>query len=428
MKKFTLNTLALVCATVLTGCGNSETNIVELPPTIIEDTDDHSEEVGKGRLAIAAADQAVVHIFNLEDNNLVESITLTNPAEYLYASPENRYAVAVQRSFDTVEFIDGGVWQELHGDHYDQHNDDPVLSNFALFDVKPTHYVPRGDQTVVFFDGNKDTGVNASLSILTDDSISAEQTVANHDFDTYLHGTAEIRGDYVLTTLRDSDSESSLPESIAILELHNDHFHQEQILETTCPALHGSFQNETHIAFGCSDGVLAIEQQGNVFSEYKISNPTSFAEGVRIGSLTGSAESNIMIGTASSEFYLIDLAAQDITQYNWQAEDDLTSVIYGFDGHNEHLLILDSKGYLNVFPAEDNWQLEERFKVFDNLAVGATPSIVASKADDLIYIINEQQVTAVDLHEGEVVNSFELNFTPGNAAWLGIAVEEEHEH
>ncbi|MCI2282770.1 hypothetical protein L3081_04305 [Colwellia sp. MSW7] len=428
MKKFTLNTLALVCATVLTGCGDSETNIVELPPTIIEDTDDHSEEVGKGRLAIAAADQAVVHIFNLEDNNLVESITLTNPAEYLYASPENRYAVAVQRSFDTVEFVDGGVWQELHGDHYDQHNDDPVLSNFALFDVKPTHYVPRGDQTVVFFDGNKDTGVNASLSILTDDSISAEQTVANHDFDTYLHGTAEIRGDYVLTTLRDSDSESSLPESIAILELHNDHFHQEQILETTCPALHGSFQNETHIAFGCSDGVLAIEQQGNVFSEYKISNPTSFAEGVRIGSLTGSAESNIMIGTASSEFYLIDLAAQDITQYNWQAEDDLTSVTYGFDGHNEHLLILDSKGYLNVFPAEDNWQLEERFQVFDNLAVDATPSIVASKADDLIYIINEQQVTAVDLHEGEVVNSFELNFTPGNAAWLGIAVEEEHEH
>ncbi|WP_076417246.1 hypothetical protein [Colwellia sp. UCD-KL20] len=428
MKNFTLNTLALVCAATLGGCGDAETNIVELPPTVIDDTDDHNEEIGKGRLAIAAADQPVVHIFNLEDNSLVETITLTNPAEYLYASPENRYAVAVQRSFDTVEFIDGGLWQELHGDHYDQHTDEPVLTSFTLHDVKPTHYVPRGDKTVIFFDGNKDTGANASLSVLSDQSISAEKTIADHDFNTYMHGTAEIRGDYVLTTLRDSNTESSLPEHITLLELHNDHFHQEQTFETACPALHGSFQTETHIAFACGDGVLAIEQQGNVFTDYKIPNPAGLVDGVRIGSLKGSAESNVMIGTASSDFYLIDLAAQDITQFNWQSEDDLTSVTYAFDGHNEHLLILDNKGYLNVFPAEENWQLEERFKVFDNLAVDAKSAIIASKANELLYIINEQKVTTLDLHEGEIINSFELNFTPSSATWLGIAGEEEHAH
>ena len=299
--------LVMACATtVLVGCGDSETTIVELEPTPVDDGANHPvAELGKGRLAIAAVDEAVVHIFDLEDNSLIDSLTLTNPAEYLYASPENRYAVAVQRSFDTVEFIDGGVWQELHGDHYDQHADGPGLINFSLHDVKPTHYVPRGDKAAVFFDGNKETGANASLGLLSDESVGEEKLIAQHHFDTYMHGTAEIRGEFVLTTLRDNESESSLPEQVALLEVHDKHFHQEQIFETTCPALHGSFQTEKYIAFACDDGVLAIEQQGSVFNPQKIVNPVDMPEGVRIGSLKGSSESNVMIGASRAGFFLV---------------------------------------------------------------------------------------------------------------------------
>ncbi|MBL4823091.1 MAG: hypothetical protein JKX90_06160 [Colwellia sp.] len=433
MKKFSLKTLVIACAaTALVGCGDSDTKITEIAPTPtpIDDGHDHDHdgELGKGRLAIAAVDQAVVHIFDLEDNSLVESIDITNPAEYLYASPENRFAVAVQRSFDTVEFIDGGVWQELHGDHYDQHADEPELTSFTLNDVKPTHYVPRGDKAVVFFDGNKETGVNAGLNLLSDESISAEKIIAEHHFDTYMHGTAEIRGEFVLTTLRDSDAESSLPEQVALLEIHGDHFHQEQLFETTCPALHGSFQTETYIAFACGDGVLSIEQQGSIFTAQKIVNPVDMPEGVRIGTLKGSEESNVMIGKAGPDFFLIDLAAQKITPFNWQPEESITSVTYGFDGHNEHMLILDNEGHLNLFAAEHNWALEKRIEVFDSLAEDAKPLIVSSKAHELVYIINGQEVTTVDLHDGTVVGHFDLNFAPGKAAWLGVAGEEEHEH
>lgn len=422
--------LVIACATtVLVGCGDSETTIVELEPTPVDDGANHPvAELGKGRLAIAAVDEAVVHIFDLEDNSLIDSLTLTNPAEYLYASPENRYAVAVQRSFDTVEFIDGGVWQELHGDHYDQHADGPGLINFSLHDVKPTHYVPRGDKAAVFFDGNKETGANASLGLLSDESVGEEKLIAQHHFDTYMHGTAEIRGEFVLTTLRDNESESSLPEQVALLEVHDDHFHQEQIFETTCPALHGSFQTEKYIAFACGDGVLAIEQQGSVFNPQKIVNPVDMPEGVRIGSLKGSSESNVMIGASRAGFFLVDLAGQTITPFSWQQEESLVSVTYGFDGHNEHMLILDNKGHLNMFAAENNWALDKRIAVFDALAEDAKPTIIASKAHEFIYIINEQEVTTIDLHEGTVVGHFDLNFVPGKAAWLGIAGEEAHEH
>ena len=440
MKKFSLNIfnfkalVIAIAATSLVGCGDSETTITELPPTPVAVDDDHDhdqhddEELGKGRLAIASADQAVVHIFDLEDNSLVESLTITNPASALYASPENRYAVAVQRSFDTVEFIDGGVWQELHGDHYDQHLDTPELISFTLNDVKPTHYVPRGDKAAIFFDGDKDTGVNASLGLISDESVDAEKLIAEHHFDTYMHGTAEIRGEYVLTTLRASASQSSLPDQVALLEVHGDHFHQEQVFETTCPALHGSFQTETHIAFACSDGVLSIAQEGSTFTEQKIAYPVDMPAGVSIGSLKGSAENNVMIGGSSAGLFLVDLANQEISSFNWQANETSTLVTYGFDGHNEHGLILDSEGQLNVFLAEDNWALDKRIPVFDTLADDSKPLIIASKAHEVIYIINDKEVTTIDLHEGEVVGHFDLDFMPGKAAWLGVAGEEEHEH
>lgn len=433
MKIITLKNLLLACAvTTLVGCGDSKTTITEIAPTPAPVDDghdhDHDEELGKGRLAIADAEEALVHIFDLEDNSLVESLAITNPASALYASPENRYAVAVQRSFNTVEFIDGGVWQELHGDHYDQHVDAPELTNFTLNDVKPTHYVPRGGKASVFFDGDKDTGVNAGLSLLSDESISAEKIIAEHHFDTYMHGTAEIRGDYVLTTLRDITSESSLPEQVALLEVHGDHFHQEQVFETTCPALHGSFQTETHIAFACGDGVLSIEQNGDVFTAQKIANPVGMPEGVRIGSLKGSAESSIMIGGSRAGLFFVDLANQKISPFNWEPNETTTLVSYGFDGHNEHGLILDNEGQLNVFSAENNWQLDKRIPVFETLAEDDKPLLIASKAHELIYIINGQEVTTIDLHEGEVVGHFDVDFTPSKAAWLGVAAEEEHDH
>jgi len=430
MKIFSLKSLVIACGVLaLIGCGDSKTTIVEIAPTPVDNGEvTPLEALGKGRLAIAEEGEAVIHIFDLEDNSLVESLNITNPAEYLYASPKNRYAVAVQRSHDTVEFIDGGVWKELHGDHYDLHTDTPTLTSFTLHDVKPTHFVPRGEQAAVFFDGNKDTGVNAGLSLLSDESIGEERIIAEHHFDTYMHGTAEIRGEHVLTTIRDSESESSLPEQVVVLEVHGDHFHQEQAFATSCPALHGSFQTEDYIAFACGDGVLAIEQQGNTFTEHKISNPVDMPAGTRIGTLLGSEESHIMIGRAGSDFFLIDLIARNISSFNWQQEEGLTRVSYGFDGHNEHMLILDNQGYLNLYSAESDWQFESRINVFDNLTEEASPVIVPSKADELIYIINGQEVTTVDLHEGVVVGHLELDFVPGKAAWLGIAIEEAHDH
>ncbi len=430
MKHSSLSSIALAIAALnLVGCNGSETTIIEKEPTITPDPGHgHDEELPHGRLAISDSEQPLLYIYDLEENELIETINLTHPAEYLYSSPENRYAVAVHRSNDLVEFVDGGLWQELHGDHYDQHEDAPSLTSFTLTDVKPTHYVPRGETTAFFFDGDKDSGAVAGLSVLSDESISEGSIIAHHSFDTYMHGTAEIRGDFVLTTLRDANSESSLPEQVALLEMHGDHFHEEQVFEETCPALHGSFQTEDHIAFACGDGVLVIEQDGELFTASKLANPDTMPEGVRIGSLKGSPESPLMIGLSRGGVFLVDVDHGEITPFEWQPEEDITYLSYGFDGHNEHMLMLDNTGKLNLYAAEEGWQLEKRIEVFEEIAEDAKPLIIASKVDDLVYIVHEHEVLTVDLAEGAVIHDMHLDFEAGKAAWLGIAAEEEHDH
>ncbi|PKG85078.1 hypothetical protein CXF85_05585 [Colwellia sp. 75C3] len=429
MKTFNLKALVLACtATALVGCGDSETNITEIDPTVVPVVDDHhDEELGKGRLAIADAEQAVVHIFDLEDNSLVDSLTIENPATALHASPENRYAVAIQKETGKVQFIDGGLWQEAHGDHYDQHVDAPELTSFSMQGAKPAHFVSRGEQVALFFDGN-DVGENAELNILSDESIKAEKIIAHHDFDTYMHGTAEIRGEYVLSTLRVSDAEGTLPNEVAVFEIHGDHLHQEQVFDTKCPDLHGSFQNENYIAFACDDGILTVQQEGSTFTDSKIAYPADVPESKRIWTIKGSEHSATLLGLTPRGIFVIDPVNQGISLLERPADENSYFPRYTFDAHHEHLLLLDKNGALNAYSAEHNWELEKTIPVLEALADDVRPLIIASKAHELVYIINGKEVTTVDLHEGEVVGHFDLDFAPGKAAWLGIASEEEHVH
>lgn len=432
MKKFRLNTIIIACSALfLAGCGDSETNITEITPTPTDEHDhDHGGEVGKGRLAIADADQAVVHFFDLEDNSLVETITLTNPATALHASPENRYAIAVQKDandYGNIEFIDGGVWQELHGDHYDQHVDAPVLTSFNMEGVKPAHYVPRGDKTVLYFDGDS-TGVNASLNVLSDESITGGKVIASHDFTTFLHGTGEIRGEYVLTVQRSAGLADGLPDQVVLFETHGDHFHEEQVFDTKCVDLHGSHQTENHIAFACDDGILTITQNNSTFTESKIAYPDDVPESKRIWTLKASEHNPNFLGLTPRGIFIIDPVNQSISRFERPDEENTYFPRYAFDGHHEHFLLLDKNGALNAYSAENNWELEKTIPVLEPLEDDVRPLIISSKAHELVYIINGQEVTTVDLHEGEVVGHFDLDFTPGKAAWLGVINEEEHEH
>ncbi|MBB1479404.1 hypothetical protein H5186_07950 [Pseudoalteromonas sp. SG41-2] len=394
-----------------------------------KDDHDHTEITAKGRLAISHADITNVSVFNADNNSLLETFNTSNVISGLYASPNFRYAVLIQRAENYVEFIDGGLFTEDHGDHQHGYEQQPELHDLIFSDSKPTHFDVSEQQAALFFDGDLDAGIPASFVLLSDESLAAGKTLAAHSFNNAMHGTAQIRGESVITTYRSEDITSVLPNYVEQLHIHGDHFHQEQRFAVDCPALHGSAQNHQHIAFGCSDGVLVITEKDNVFNAAKVANLNNFAEGTRIGTIKASEHSELFLGIAQSKlFYTIDPASAEMTQLAWQQNTENTVLASALDRITGEFYVLESDGFLSVLHAEDDWQVSARFKVLENPA--GNYALAASAADDTLYIsdANNQTVLSIDTHEQTTKTILNLDFIPNQITWLGIAAESKHEH
>ena len=427
-----LSTAILV--SLLSACGSEKHTVTKLTPDVetpVTETPTQPAEpvaLPAGRLAYNTPESNSVHIFDLTDNAVIETFTLTNPASALYASPAGRYVVAIQRNESLVEFIDGGIYLEEHGDHHDLHHDAPSENGFELTDIKPTHYVPVEDQALVFFDGDKEASADAGFAIISDESIESNQMIAEHHFETYMHGTGQIRGEFVLSTLRDVNSESTLPETIGLYEIHGDHFHLEQTFTDLCPGLHGSFQTEEYIAFACTDGVVKIKQENELFTSSKIANPETMPEGVRIGKFIGSHENNTVVGLSRGGVFTVNLETDVIEPFAWQSEGITNYLAYAESGDGESIVVLDEAGFINVFSQEANWQLATRFQVLTEFEENVAVKLFANKANGHIMLAYGATVYDIDL-ESEASNEL---FTSAegiaNITWLGAFAEEAHEH
>ncbi|TMO90883.1 hypothetical protein CWC11_22610, partial [Pseudoalteromonas sp. S3178] len=73
-----------------------------------------------------------------------------------------------------------------------------------LESVKPTHVTVGESGIAVFSDGDKDSQQNASAAMFSEAHISGEQgEVAALHYDTYMHGAAQARGEFLISTIRD---------------------------------------------------------------------------------------------------------------------------------------------------------------------------------------------------------------------------------
>ena len=155
MKTHVLPSLTLLfIAALISGCGGSDTKIVEREPIPIEDEhddhDDHSDEVNLGRLLISTKDQAKVSVIDINEKSVLHEVTVSESPSALYASPNSRYGFVVERTADRVDVIDGGLWQEDHGDHLHDYEEDPVQMLFSTNKARPTHFTGTENQSVIF--------------------------------------------------------------------------------------------------------------------------------------------------------------------------------------------------------------------------------------------------------------------------------------
>jgi hypothetical protein len=412
-------------ATLIAACGGGD------------DDHDHENTVidTAGRLAVADANSASLRMHDLDAPSAAPaSFTLANPPSALYASPGGRYAVAMQRTQDRVQFVDGGVWQEDHGDHLHDYKQAAALSSWTLSGSRPTHYdVQPGKQAALFMDGNAVATpvANAGVRLVTDASIAAGRTVATLDLSAPIHGLGEAIDDKLLTVARADDATDALPTHLVLYRRNGSAYVRERDLPTRCDGMHGSASSGAYSIVGCSDGMLLVQHTGaTTASERKL------ATALRVGTLVGHPKlPGHFVGIATegaapapvtTRFYAVDAAAgsvQPLQPTGW-ADGSLRRA-HTFDRSGARLLLLDQQGTLSVVQRQGNgWGATTRVAgVIPAMPTAAPwPAFAVNGARDEVYLTDPvaRQVVVLNTQTLAVTARRNLDHVPSAAVWLGI--------
>lgn len=421
-------------ASLLSACGGSDTNIVERDPTPNPDPVNpppaHSDSGARLLVTQPGAHDHVL-VFDLEEKEQIIDLHVEGTITGLYASPSYRYAIAVQGATGVVNFLDSGVETEEHGDHIDVTLTTPSVMELALAGTRPAHVTKHEDQIVIFFDGEE--GAPAEIRVVTETGIGEGTVLAEYTDNIHQHGAAQAWGEFLVSTARDGSitPATTLPTMVKISERHGDHFHEHDIFdapEHACPGLHGSAQNIGFITFGCSDGVLVIEQHEDHFDAHKIAHTT------RISSLFGHPNVIDFIGTGRNAntdpvaLFAVSPATETITAIAY----DRTPRAYGFAEDGELFLILDTEGGITALDTHDWTVAGERLQVTAAAeAEGQVFRLTVSGDGEKAYVadVGAQEILTIDVHEWAIdeESTIELDFAPGPILWVGTA-EEGHDH
>jgi hypothetical protein len=388
-----------------------------------------------GRLAIAENNAPQLRVYDLDSGAVEATYAMDNPPSAVYASPGGRYAVVVQRLQDRVQFVDGGIWQEDHGDHLHDYKQASRLLAFRLNGPRPTHYdVQAGRQAAIFLDGNGQANPvqNAGVRLITDASIAAGQVAAAIDLTLPIHGLAEPVGDKLLTVARAADAIDSLPTHLTLHHRAGSGFSPVRELPTRCNGMHGSFSSGSSTVVGCREGMMVVRH----LSATEVDNGRMVPAAIRIGTVAGHPrlpDHFIGIGNegaapdpVTTRFFALDAEAGTATPFVPQGwETGRLRRAHGFDRTGQRFFILDDQGALIVAQRQGGaWaNLARVAAAIPTMPAAAPwPAIVANGARDQVYITDPvaRQLVVINSVTGAIVERRTLGFSPSAAAWIGI--------
>jgi hypothetical protein len=416
--------IAAMAAFFLTACGGGGDDDHE---AVFIDT--------AGRLAIAENNAPQLRVYDLDSGTVEATYAMDNPPSAVYASPGGRYAVVVQRLQDRVQFVDGGIWQEDHGDHLHDYKQGSRSLSFRLSGPRPTHYdVQVGKQAAIFFDGNSQANPvqNAGARLVTDDSIAAGRVAAALDLNLPVHGLAEPVGDKLLTVARAADASDTLPTHLVLYRRTGTGYAAVRELPTRCNGMHGSFSSGASTVVGCREGMLVVRH----LSATEVSDGQIVPTPIRIGTIAGHPrlpDQFIGIGNegaapnpVTTRFFALDAAtgaATELVPQGWGPGRQRRA--HGFDRTGQRFFIIDDQGALIVLQRRGGaWvHLARVDSAIPSMPSAAPwPAIVANGARDHVYLTDPvaRQLVVVNSTTGAIIERRNLGFTPSAITWLGI--------
>ncbi len=199
---------------------------------------------------LVADTSARARLLAVGNDSVVQSLTLTGPASYVYGTSSGRFAGIQQRTASRVNFLDAGVWTEgTTGFRRPSSRLD-----FQLTDSLPTHASVTGPWVSIFMDGNwRAVWINEADLHAGSPRVAFEiQTGGPHHSGSttiVLNGTP-----YFVVAPR--NPAGGLP---AAVEVRNQ---AGQVVATApdCPSMHGNAGLLNGAAFGCADGLVIVRQ------------------------------------------------------------------------------------------------------------------------------------------------------------------------
>ncbi|MGD9751742.1 MAG: hypothetical protein AB7W59_12170 [Acidimicrobiia bacterium] len=294
-----------------------------------EDLPPGAEEVDEAALRLLVADGSAptVQVLDLADGLVLDTITLSGPAT-LTREGAGRYAIAAQRGADRVDLIDGGSVERPHGDHSHFYAGEPSLTGAGFAADDPTHVVPNHGLVAVFDDGDGTVRLLDAAGVTTGEVIEA--TIASGPAH---HGVAVPAGEVVIV----SRAAGELPDGVRVLRRDG----TEVATFGDCPQLHGEVATHDAIAFGCADGVLVLEGEGETWTARKIANPPGLAADQRVGTLHGEHDLPYAVGNlGAGALARVDLAGGTIAALPLP----LPMAAFAFHGSSGHALVVAADG------------------------------------------------------------------------------------
>lgn len=382
-----------------------------------------------GRLAIAEQGTTTLRLHDLDTNTVESTRALEHAPSALYASPGRRYVVAVQRTQDQVQFVDGGVWQEDHVDHLHDYKQASRVMPWKLTGALPTHYdVQWGRQAAFFMDGRGTANPPqlSSVHVFTDASIATGGLTGRLELPIAIHGLAEPKDDVMLAVHREADAPDTLPTHLTLHRRSAGGYAFERRLASRCDGMHGSGSSGAHTVVGCIDGVVLVTH-GATLVDRKLATAT------RVGTVaTHPKAGGHFIGygnagtPATTRFHAVDGAAgtaAEVVPQGWAPGTVVRAQT--FDRSGQRWFVVDSLGHLTVLSRSAGaWVTVHRAAGFLPVAASAAPfpQIAANHARDEVYVTDPvaRQLVVVDSATFAVKVRRDLGYLPALIAWVGI--------
>ena len=388
-----------------------------------------------GRLALFASDANAVHVHDLDQGAAREaSYPTDSPVSAIYTSPQQRYAVLLQGTGNRVQFIDGGVWQEDHGDHLHDYRQASRALDWRLQGPRPSHFnVQSGRQAAIFMDGIAEPLQVAQAWLVDDAAIGRGQALAQLNLDLSVHGLAVPINDLLVTVSRAADATASGPTHLQRFDRQGSGYAAGTILPTRCDRMHGAYDDGSNLVVGCNDGVVLVRHTG----ASSVDDGQAIATPIRVSTIAGHPQGAghfIGFGTdgtapapVTTRFFAVDAnagTAAELLPQGW--ETGRVRRAHAFDRSGQRFFLVDDLGALYVLQRNGStWSTQARIAgaIPTMPAAAPWPALAASGARDALYLTDPvtRQLLTLDANSGATLTTVALDYTPGGLTWLGIA-------